>query len=285
MKRLIAALLLSFIVFSMVSCAQNEPAAQIAATTLPVYDLTRYLCQDTNLSVARIITDSVSCLHNYTLSVRQVKTAEQAQTIVISGGGLEDFMSDLLSSQEHIIDASQGLHAAHSDHGHSHEFDPHFWLSPEHAKHMAENICAGLAQQYPANRDAFNRNLAALQKELDELQTYGKEQLSNLSCRKLITFHDGFSYFAEAFDLTILKAIEEESGSEASASELKELIQLQQLHDLPAVFVEQNGSVSAANILNSETGVKIFKLDMAISGNDYFSAMYQNIDTIKEAMG
>lgn len=285
MKRLIAALLSSFIVFSMVSCAQNEPAAQIAATTLPVYDLTRYLCQDTNLSVARIITDSVSCLHNYTLSVRQVKTAEQAQTIVISGGGLEDFMSDLLSSQEHIIDASQGLHAAHSDHGHSHEFDPHFWLSPEHAKHMAENICAGLAQQYPANRDAFNRNLAALQKELDELQTYGKEQLSNLSCRKLITFHDGFSYFAEAFDLTILKAIEEESGSEASASELKELIQLQQLHDLPAVFVEQNGSVSAANILNAETGVKIFKLDMAISGNDYFSAMYQNIDTIKEAMG
>ena len=269
----------------MVSCAQNEPAAQIAATTLPVYDLTRYLCQDTNLSVARIITDSVSCLHNYTLSVRQVKTAEQAQTIVISGGGLEDFMSDLLSSQEHIIDASQGLHAAHSNHGHSHEFDPHFWLSPEHAKHMAENICAGLAQQYPANRDAFNRNLAALQKELDELQTYGKEQLSNLSCRKLITFHDGFSYFAEAFDLTILKAIEEESGSEASASELKELIQLQQLHDLPAVFVEQNGSVSAANILNAETGVKIFKLDMAISGNDYFSAMYQNIDTIKEAMG
>ena len=285
MKQLIAALLLSFIVFSMVGCAQNEPAAQIAATTLPVYDLTRYLCHDTNLSVARIITDSVSCLHNYTLSVRQVKTAEQAQTIVISGGGLEDFMSDLLSSQEHIIDASQGLHAAHSDHGHSHEFDPHFWLSPEHAKHMAENICAGLAQQYPANRDAFNRNLAALQKELDELQTYGKEQLSNLSCRKLITFHDGFSYFAEAFDLTILKAIEEESGSEASASELKELIQLQQLHDLPAVFVEQNGSVSAANILNAETGVKIFKLDMAISGNDYFSAMYQNIDTIKEAMG
>ena len=285
MKRLIAAILLSFIVFSMVGCALNEPAAQIAATTLPVYDLTRYLCQDTNLSVARIITDSVSCLHNYTLSVRQVKTAEQAQTIVISGGGLEDFMSDLLSSQEHIIDASQGLHAAHSDHGHSHEFDPHFWLSPEHAKHMAENICAGLAQQYPANRDAFNRNLAALQKELDELQTYGKEQLSNLSCRKLITFHDGFSYFAEAFDLTILKAIEEESGSEASASELKVLIQLQQLHDLPAVFVEQNGSLSAANILNAETGVKIFKLDMAISGNDYFSAMYQNIDTIKEAMG
>ena len=285
MKRLIAALALFFIVLSMAGCAQNEPAAQIAATTLPVYDLTRFLCEDTGLSVARIITDSVSCLHNYSLSVRQVKTAEQAQTIVISGGGLEDFMNDLLLTQEHIIDASQGLHTEHSNHGHDHDFDPHFWLSPDHAKHMAENICAGLAQQYPEHQDTFRRNLTALQKKLDELQAYGAEQLSNLSCRKLITFHDGFSYFAEAFDLTILKAMEEESGSEASATELKELIQLQRLHELPAVFVEQNGSVSAANILNAETGVKIFKLDMAISGNDYFDAMYRNIDRIKEALG
>lgn len=44
-----------------------------------------------------------------------------------------------------------------------------------------------------------------------------KTSLESLSCRELITFHDGFSYFADAFDLTILRAMEEEAGSEASA--------------------------------------------------------------------
>lgn len=290
LKRILALLLLAVMVLSAFGCSQYQSDVQIAATTLPVYDLTRYLCEDTGLKIARIITDEISCLHNYSLSVRQVKTAEQAQTIVISGGGLEDFMQDLLAQQGCIIDASTGLDINHDEHaeelGHDHNgCDPHFWLSPTHAKHMAENICNGLIAQYPEYDETFHRNLAILQHKLDQLLDYGNQQLTGLSCRKLITFHDGFSYFAEAFDLTIIKSMEEESGSEASASELKELIQLQQQHGIPAVFIEQNGSVSAANILRAETGVKIYKLDMAISGEDYLAAMYRNIDTIKEALG
>jgi ABC-type Zn uptake system ZnuABC Zn-binding protein ZnuA len=101
----------------------------------------------------------------------------------------------------------------------------------------------------------------------------------------MITFHDGFGYFAQAFDLEILQAIEEESGSEASAQELISLIATVQEHQLPALFTERNGSVSAADIIAAETGATIYALDMAIAGEDYFQAMYHNIDTVKEALG
>ena len=114
---------------------------------------------------------------------------------------------------------------------------------------------------------------------------YGKQTLSGLSCRELVTFHDGFSYFAHCFDLTIVKGIEEESGSEASASELKEIIGIIKDHALPAIFIERSGADAAAKIISREIGVPIFTLDMAISGEDYFDAMYRNIDTIKEALG
>jgi ABC-type Zn uptake system ZnuABC Zn-binding protein ZnuA len=57
-----------------------------------------------------------------------------------------------------------------------------------------------------------------------------------------------------------------------------------QHNQLPAVFIEKNGSVSAADVIAAETGVTVFTLDMTISGDSYFSAMYQNIDTIKEAL-
>jgi zinc transport system substrate-binding protein len=287
MIKLVVALV---IVIFLCGCSSTPETAQVAATTLPVYEFTATICEGTPISVTQLVTETVSCLHDYSLNVRQVRAAESADVVVISGGGLEDFMQDLLAQQGCIIDASTGLDINHDEHaeelGHDHNgCDPHFWLSPTHAKHMAENICNGLIAQYPEYDETFHRNLAILQQKLDQLLDYGNQQLTGLSCRKLITFHDGFSYFAEAFDLTIIKSMEEETGSEASASELKELIQLQQQHGIPAVFIEQNGSVSAANILRAETGVKIYKLDMAISGEDYLAAMYRNIDTIKEALG
>ena len=73
--------------------------------------------------------------------------------------------------------------------------------------------------------------------------------------------------------------------NEASAAELKHLITLTREHGLPAVFTESSGSVSAAGVIAAETGADIFELDMAMSGDSYFAAMYRNIDTIKEALG
>lgn len=277
-------------------CAPKTDYAPIAATTLPVWDFTSRLCQDTPLAVTRLVTEQVSCLHDYSLNVRQVKAAEAAQVVVISGAGLEDFLDDLLLDVP-TIDASQGISLLHSEEGHEeeehhheedghhHEEDPHIWLSPENAQVMAQNICEGLSLQYPDYEDTFRANLEGLLSQLEALQSYGEEQLSGLQCRELISFHDGFSYFAQAFHLTILESVEEESGSEASAKDLIHLTELVRTHDLPAIFTEVSGSDSAARVIARETGCKVYALDMAMSGDSYFEAMYHNIDTIREALG
>jgi len=123
-----------------------------------------------------------------------------------------------------------------------------------------------------------------LSKQLHTLQAYGETQLADISCRKLVTFHDGFGWLAKAFDLEILAAIEEESGSEASAQALIGIIELVDEHQLPAVFTETNGSSAAASIIAAETGTAVFTLDMAMGGSDYLQAMYANIDLLKEAL-
>lgn len=277
-------------------CAPKADYAPIAATTLPVWDFTSRLCQDTPLAVTRLVTEQVSCLHDYSLNVRQVKAAEAAQVVVISGAGLEDFLDDLLLDVP-TIDASQGISLLHSEEGHEeeehhheedghhHEEDPHIWLSPENAQVMAKNICEGLSRQYPDYEDTFRANLEGLLSQLEALQSYGEEQLSGLQCRELIPFHDGFSYFAQAFHLTILESVEEESGSEASAKDLIHLTELVRDHNLPAIFTEVSGSDSAARVIARETGCKVYALDMAMSRDSYFEAMYHNIDTIREALG
>lgn len=291
MKRILT---LFLIIILLSGCSAQAPA-QIAATTLPVYEFTSRLCEGTGLTVTRLVTEEVSCLHDYSLNVRQVKAAEAAEAIVLSGAGLEEFMEDLLHDRQ-TIDASAGIellcpeedHGHDHDHGHEghhHESDPHIWLSPAHAKAMVTNIRAGLSSLYPQHTERFSANEASLLAELTALEVYGSETLADLSCREMITFHDGFSYFADAFGLTILEAVEEESGSEASAKELIHLIEEVDHHSLPAIFTEKSGSVSAASIIARETGCGSFSLDMAMAGDSYFDAMYHNINTIKEALG
>lgn len=284
-------LLLIFVILAglLWGCGTTEEQVDIAATTLPVYEFTARLCEGTGITVGRVVTENVSCLHDYSLQTKQVRLLEGAELVVVNGAGLEDFLE--LSPDARIIDASLQISllcpaGAHDhEHGHTHESDPHIWLDPANAQIMAQNIYTGLCGAYPEFEEIFSSNLQILAQELNQLHSYGKESLSQLSCRQLITFHDGFSYFADAFGLTVLEAVEEESGSEASAAELIDLIGLVSKHNIDAIFIERNGSVSAADIIAAETGASVYTLDMAMSGESYFTAMYHNIDTIKEALG
>ena len=161
MKKISIFLALLLVLALLPGCGSEE-SAQIAATTLPVYEFTARLCAGTPLTVTRLVTEQVSCLHDYSLNVRQVKAAEAAEVIVISGAGLEDFLDDVLDGAD-TLDASEGIallcaeeeHEEHEHEGHHHEEDPHIWLSPENGKARAQNVCDGLSRLYPEYADTF----------------------------------------------------------------------------------------------------------------------------------
>lgn len=292
MKKLLLTVLLCL---GLWGCAAPE-GAQIAATTLPVWQFTCRITEGTGLNVDRLVTENVSCLHDYTLTVRQMQAIESAEVIVLSGAGLEEFLADALTNTD-VIDSAAGVELLEGGHHHHHDgeempeedhhdhaHDPHLWLSPTHAMEQAKNICAGLSRRYPEYTAVFEENLQLLLLDLENLDAYGKAQLDNLSCREILTFHDGFSYLAQAYGIEIVEAIEEESGAEASAKELIHMIEEVRHHSIRAIFVEENGSGSAASIIAAETGANLATLSMAMSGEDYFSAMYANIDALKEAL-
>jgi zinc transport system substrate-binding protein len=107
----------------------------------------------------------------------------------------------------------------------------------------------------------------------------------------LITFHNGFSYFAEAFGLNMLCSIEEEEGSEASAEDITKIIGLVREYHIPAIFCEVNGSDSTAQAIARETGIKVYRLStlMAIPDNwgleGYEDLLTHDVDVILQAMG
>lgn len=294
MKRTILLLAIMLLFISIWGCTVAHEDAQIAATTLPVYEFTKRLCEGTDIKVVRLVTDNVSCLHDYSLQPNQMRAIEKAQLIIISGVDLEAFLDDVLTNTHRVIDASVNIplkcyidphqHDHDEENPHCNEHDPHIWLSPSNAKMMTENIFTGLISEYPEHSAMFQKNFTQLNAEFDTLEAYATTELMQLSCRKIITFHDGFSYMADAFRLSIVRAIEEESGSEASSAELIELINTINEHGLNVIFTERSSGASAADIISAETGAQIYQLDMAMAGDNYFDAMYHNIDTLKEAL-
>ena len=286
-QRFFSILLALALMLSGCAAQKSEPSADILATTAPVAQIVGAITAGTDLTVATLISEPVSCVHDYALSVDQMRAVEQAKLIVISGAGLEEFMGDTLASCDVVIDASEDLALLPGEEG---ESDPHIWLAPENMIAMTHTVETALAAEYPQHAALFAENADIWCGKLDELQAYGEQLPSSLSCRRLVTFHDGFAYFADAFGLTILASVEEEEGSEASAREINELTHLIQTHHIPAVFVEKNGSDSAAQALARECGFSVAALDMGMSGDKaggglaaYEALLRYNIDTIREA--
>ena len=273
--------------------AAEDDTLRVLATTYPVYLFTTAVTQGVEgVEVSLLVNQQTSCLHDYTLTVADMKAIEGADVIVMNGAGLEDFMDDALSASDAtVIDCSAGMDLlpaqGHEGHDHDTEYDPHIWMDPANAQVMLGAIADQLGQITGQDLQA---SCAAVQQQVEEAAQQWKEQLTTLSAPKLITFHDGFQYFSRSFGLELLKAIEEEEGSEASAQEIQEIVSLVDQYHLPAIFTEVNGSESTAQAISRECGCGVYQLNMIMSGDGtgiqpYLDAMQNNIDTIVEAFG
>ena len=129
-KRLIPLLMALSLLSGCGSSSSPQPqddTLTILATTYPVY-----LCASAvtdgleNIQVERLNTGSVSCLHDYTLSVNDMKKIERADVIALSGVGLEEFMDDALNTSDAlVIDCSQGVALLENLSHHHNEGDNH----------------------------------------------------------------------------------------------------------------------------------------------------------------
>ena len=307
MKRRIVSLLLALsLAFVPAGCrggeegsAGQESRLTIVTTTYPVYLFARAVTDGVEgVAVQRLDTGSVSCLHDYTLTVDDMKKIEGADVIALNGAGLEDFMDDALAASDaQTVDCSQGVellenlshnHAEGDEDGHDHgHWDPHIWMDPANARIMVENLADGLAQADPEYGEWYRENGRAAAEQLDAWEGALREQLEGTKAAGLITFHDGFQYFAAAFDLPLLAAIEEEEGSEASAQVINKTVELVRAYDIPVIFTEINGSDATARAISRETGCAVAQLSMLMDGpedgtlyDNYYAGLKDNVAAI-----
>ena len=287
------------------SSPKDDNTLTVVTTTYPLYLLASALTREVDgAAVLRLDTGSASCLHDYTLSVNDMKKLAQADVIALNGAELEEFMADALDSSSALpIDCSQRVtllpaldsHDVEEDHDHDHDHDhgdtdPHIWMDPQRYAQMAEALAAGLTQADPDHAGAYEAALNDVTARLrdwdaDLRALFDEARQKGLDLSGLITFHDGFQYFAAAYGLPLLASIEEEAGSEASAKEILEITEEVHHHHIPVIFTEVNGSDATAQAIARETGCAVAQLTMLMDGPDnglenYYHGLRQNAAAI-----
>lgn len=229
--------------------------------------------------------------HTFEPSPADVKALAQADVLVLNGLDFETWLPRLIESagfkgrqllaskgvavrrldNEHVH-LHDGEHASHADHdnhadhhehtGHAHaagEVDPHAWQSLANGIIYVQNITEGLSSAAPEYRAYFKGREKLLVEQLQKLDAEIKVTLADIPSdkRKVVTSHDAFGYFAQAYNIEFVSVAGLSSQAEPSAREMAAIIDLIKKEGITGVFVENASSAKLASQIARETGAAL----------------------------
>ena len=179
--------------------------------------------------------------------------------------------------------------------GHDHgTLDPHFWFDPIRVKAAVNEIAARLSAVDPNNASIYFQNASDYAEQLDELHYWILDQVELVAPerRLLVTSHDTFTYFAEAYGFEVVGLVIPSLAThvEPSAEHIAGLVEVVRERNVPALFGETTVSERLAQAVARETGAKLFRLYSGSLGPEgsgadtYLTMVRTNVERIVEAL-
>lgn len=314
-KLLITTIFLMIVSILLTGCGikVKDPNKNHIITTLyPQYDMVKQIIgDDPRLSkiyeVTLIVPPGVDA-HTYDPSVADMIKIKNCDLFIYTSHTLETWVEKLniekytkvldLSDDERIELMKSEAHdeeheEEHSGHAHEHEYDPHYWVYPIYAKYMVEEIRDILIDILPPGDKDFNivtinNNAERYIKQLEKFDEDIKE-IVKLAKNKTFYFASPFSFFywAHYYDLEyVLTYATCSTEVEPSISTIVEIINQIKQNNIPAIYIKELQSITAAEMIANNTGAEILMLHSGhnVSKDDFdnpeisfLSLMRQNV--------
>jgi manganese/zinc/iron transport system substrate-binding protein len=216
--------------------------------------------------------------HLYKASQGDVKKLEQAQLIFYNGLHLEGKMIEIFEkmvTEKPTVAVSRNIPEKQlrgwEDGEASH--DPHIWFNVKYWISATEVIRDELAKADPAHASDFQNNAANYIKQLEELDQYARTQIAMIpeNQRVLVTAHDAFGYFGDAYGIKVMGLQGISTASEYGSKDVTDLREFLVSNKIKAVFVES--SVPKKSIEAVIEGAKKQGHEIKIGGELFSDAM------------
>lgn len=298
----LAALSMAFALVFSGSVGASEPKLKVVATTGMIADAARQVGGDL-VEVKALMGPGVDP-HAYRQTRTDIVALAKADLVLWHGLYLEAQMEDFLVSlgkRGKVIAVAETLpkdllisHADYAD-----KYDPHIWMDPERWTKVVLSIRDALILERPEATAVIEANAARHIDEVSKLAGYSKRALATVPAgsRVLLTAHDAFNYFGDAYGFEVIGIQGISTESEAGLNRIRELVNLLVERNIGAVFVES--SVSDRNIKaliegaaaqghTVKVGGELFSDAMGRDGTyegTYLGMIDHNATTITRALG
>lgn len=275
--------------------ASGDP--QVVVTSTILADLTATVGGD-EITVTGLL-EPGDDPHLYEPVPQDTIALEQADLIFYNGYNLEPALIRLINGagvQAEKVALGEQVAPLQFDYEGQTEPDPHVWGDVENVIVMVAAIAATLSTQFPEDAAVFNQNAADLIAELRALDAWITDQMATIPAdqRTLVTTHDAFQYYANAYGLTVLGTLIGISTEEQpSAQTVQRLVETIRQAQVPAIFAETTLNPALITTVAQEAGVTLAdpplysdSLGAAGSGAEtYVTMMVTNTDTVVRALG
>jgi len=174
--------------------------------------------------------------------------------------------------------------------------DPHVWGSAKNGIIMVEKIRDQLIELSPEDKEIFTENAAKLIRELENLDRWIAAAIETIppSQRQLVTTHDAFQYYANAYGLKVAGTLIGISTEEQpSAQTVKNLADAIKNLRVPAIFAETTINPALITTVAEEAGVKLAPQQLysdsigavGTGGDSYVKMLKENTRSIVESLG
>ena len=290
--------------FILLFCLLLLPAQALGQTIVtsfyPIWLFTLNLTNGlTGVEVRNLAAPDTGCLHDYQLQTADMKVLSEADALLVNGAGMEAFLPLLNQAFPDlpVIVAAENIpllydgDAREIGESEEEEVNAHLWLDAGRASLMCENLAAGLIQILPEHSAAIQTNLADFKARLQTLDETLRTELANLPHREIVTFHEAFPYFAEAYGIHVAAVVNREPGDPLTPVQLAQVTEaVRELGNIP-LFVEPQYDDLSARTISKETGAPVYTLDPIVTGPDaevpldyYEKVMLRNMETLREAL-
>jgi manganese/iron transport system substrate-binding protein len=254
------------VIFSFASVGHaRQPVLKVVTTTTIFADLIKNVGGD-RIEVISLVGFGVDP-HHYEPTPLEAKALANADVFFYNGFGLESWAERLAANVGGAglpsVQLSLGLTPITGvtfGHNHDHEEgDPHFWLDITNAMHYVEVIKDTFISLDPAGEEYYQSMAGAYSEKLAQLDEWFLQQIQSIpqDNRRLVTYHDGFSYMAERYGLEIVGFLVRNPDREPSAKDQAVLINEIKTQKIPAIFGEAQHNLKFVENIAKEAGVKV----------------------------
>jgi len=216
--------------------------------------------------------------HLYKATQGDLQKLTGADVIVYNGLHLEGKMGEVLEKlgrQKTVAAATAGIPetALRRSPQFQESHDPHVWFDVQLWQQVINHLSQKLQQKDPANARVYAQNTQAYLQQLDSLHQWVGQQIATVpeQQRILITAHDAFGYFGDAYHIQVRGLQGISTVSEFGLQDVSALVNFIVDNKIKAVFVES--SVSPKAIEAVVVGSREKGHEVAIGGTLYSDAL------------